>query len=410
LDVLFAEANSPMPDETSSITHSPGAPAQQLIVGVPIESFPAERRVALVPASVGSLTKARLRVLIQTGAGVAAGFADAAYLAQGAELVSSREALFQAADIVLQVRTAGANPTGFAGDLALLRSRQTLIGLCEPLSQPAVMQQLAERGVTMFSLELLPRITRAQSMDVLSSQANIAGYKAVLVAASHLSKLFPMLMTAAGTLTAARVFVIGAGVAGLQAIATARRLGASVKAYDVRPAVREEVQSLGARFVEIGMDAAGAGGYAKAMDEEFYRRQREALTPVVAESDVVITTAVIPGKRAPTLVTRDMVEKIAAGSVLVDLAAEQGGNCELTQPGESITPNGVTIVGCVNLAATVPLHASQTYSRNITTFLLSLVQQGRWAYEANDEIVASTLITRDGQIVNARVKELLASL
>jgi len=396
-----------MADESESATISLRASDRKLIVGVAGETFPDERRVALVPADVKALVKAGLSVVVQSQAGAAAGFADNAYAQSGAELVVRREELFAQADVVLQVRAAGANPIGFAHDIALLRPGHTLIGLCDPLGNPSAMRQLAERGITCFALELLPRITRAQGMDVLSSQANIAGYKAVLLAAAHLPKLFPMLMTAAGTLTAARVFVVGAGVAGLQAIATARRLGATVKAYDVRPAVKEEVQSLGAKFVEIGMGAEGTGGYAKAMDEEFYRRQREALTPVVAESDVIITTAAVPGKRAPILVTREMVERMSPGAVLVDLAAEQGGNCELTQPGEATTPRGVTIIGCVNLPATVPCHASQTYSRNIATFLSSLVKQGHWAFDTNDEIVSSTLITRKGQVVQPRVKDLL---
>jgi NAD(P) transhydrogenase subunit alpha len=363
----------------------------------------------LTPAAVSALRKAGLQVVIEAGAGQSAGFADAAYAAQGAQLATDRKDVFQRADILLQVRTAGANVAALEFDLPLLRSGQTLIGLCDPLGHPAITRRIAERGVTCFALELLPRITRAQSMDVLSSQANIAGYRAVLLAAVHLPKLFPMLMTAAGTLTAARVLVIGAGVAGLQAIATARRLGAAVKAYDVRPAVKEEVQSLGAKFVEIGMAAEGAGGYAQAMDADFYRRQSEALTPVVAESDAVITTAAVPGQRAPVLIKREMVEQMAAGSVLVDLAAEQGGNCELTQPGEQTTDNGVTIIGCINLPASVPFHASQTYSKNISTFLLSLIKNGQWSFDATDEVVAGTLVTRGGDVVHPRVNDLLES-
>jgi NAD(P) transhydrogenase subunit alpha len=393
----------------SEPTYSLATPVSEVLTaGVLRETFPGERRVALVPADVKPLLKAGLAVLLEAGAGAAAGFPDAAYADAGAEVTPQREDVFRRAQVLLQVRTAGANAAAFERDFGLLRTGQTIMGLCDPLGRADCVQRLAERGVTAFALELLPRITRAQSMDVLSSQANIAGYKAVLLAAAQLPRLFPMLMTAAGTLTPAKVFVVGAGVAGLQAIATARRLGASVKAYDVRPAVKDEVQSLGAKFVEIAQaaDGSGSGGYARAMDEEFYQRQRAALTPVVAESHVVITTAAIPGKRAPILITAEMIAGMQPGSVVVDLAAEQGGNCELTRPGESQTDNGVTILGCVNLPATVPLHASQTYSKNITTFLLSLLSKGQWALKLEDEVVAGTLLTRDGAVVNPRVKEL----
>jgi NAD(P) transhydrogenase subunit alpha len=405
-DPLVAHEPFSMPDAISATNNA----AHGLTVGVATETFPGERRVALVPPSLAALKKTGATVLVQAGAGQAAGFVDAAYLQEGAELVACREEVFARADVLLQVRTAGANADLFAADLPHLRAGQGLIGLCDPLGHPQLLQQVAERGVQCLALELLPRITRAQTMDVLSSQANLAGYKAVLLAAVQAPRVFPLLMTAAGTLTAAKVFVIGAGVAGLQAIATARRLGATVKAYDVRPAVKEEVQSLGAKFVELGVGGAGdAGGYARAMDEDFYRRQREALLPVVADSDVVITTAAVPGRKAPVLVTREMVEHMAPGSVIIDLAAEQGGNCELTVPRQTVDVRGVTIVGCVNLPATIPFHASLTYSRNMTAFLQALVRNGQWNLDRNDELVSATLVTHEGQVVHPRVRELLAT-
>ncbi len=269
---------------------------------------------------------------------------------------------------------------------------------------------MAEKGVTLFSLELVPRITRAQSMDVLSSQATIAGYRAVLLAATTLPKMFPMMTTAAGTITPAKVFVVGAGVAGLQAIASARRLGAVVSAYDVRPVVKEQVQSLGAKFIEMGIESEQGetqGGYAKAMDEEFYRKQRELMTKVVAENDVVITTAAVPGKKAPTLVTREMVAGMAPGSVVVDVAAERGGNCELTVPGETIVENEVTILGPANLPSDVPYHASQMFAKNITTLLANLVSEGQFRFDLEDEIIRESLVAKDGQVVQAKVRELL---
>src|SRR5712692_7926227 len=307
-------------------------PARIRVVGIPGETFPGERRVALSPAAVLALTKAGFAVCVESGAGAAAGFPDDAYRAKEATLVA-RDEVFRA-DAILQVRTPGANPAMGRADVDRMRAGQVVVGLANPLGGPDAIAEMAERGVTLFAMELIPRITRAQSMDVLSSQANIAGYKAVLLAAGALPKLFPMMTTAAGTMAPARVLVIGAGVAGLQAIATARRLGALVEAYDVRAAAKDEVESLGARFVELPLqpgDAQDAGGYAKALSEGFYREQRELLTRVVGGSDVVITTALIPGKPAPVLVTAEMVEGMAPGSVIVDLAAEQGGNCELTR-------------------------------------------------------------------------------
>ncbi len=379
-------------------------------VGVPKEAYPGERRVALIPPTITTLRKAGLDVLLERGAGEAAGFLDAAYRDKGTEVVASRAALFQAADIIVQVRSHGAAGESDAADLTLFRPDQIVIGFAEPLSAAGAAQELAARGVTAFAMELMPRITRAQSMDALSSMANIAGYKAVILAADVLPRMFPMMMTAAGTVQSARVFIVGAGVAGLQAIATARRLGAIVEAYDVRPAVKEQVQSLGAKFVELPLEAGAAqdkGGYAVAQDETFYRRQREMMVKVVAASDVLITTAAVPGKKAPILVTADMVSAMAPGSVIIDVAAERGGNCELTAPGETIVAHGVTILGPTNLPALVPNHASQMYAKNISTFLLHLVKDGQVRIELEDEITRETLVGRGGEVVHPRVREAL---
>ena len=379
-----------------------------MIVGVPRESFPGERRVALVPAVVPNLTKAGLQVIIEAGAGIEAGYPDSEYEAKGAKIVAGRAEVFGTADIIVQVLCYGSNDATGAADLPLLRRGQFLIGFLRPLGTVDTVQAIAATGVTSFAVELMPRTTRAQSMDALSSMATACGYKAVLIAADTLPRIFPMLTTAAGTITPARVLVIGAGVAGLQAIATARRLGAVVSAYDVRPAVKEQVQSLGGRFVELPLEAQDtqdAGGYAKAQDESFYRRQRELLGKVISESDVVITTAVVPGKKAPVLVTKEMVAGMAPGSVIVDIAAERGGNCELTKCGEKISVGGVSIIGWINLASTVPYHASQMYSRNITNFLLNMVKDGAVKLNIQDDIVSSTLVTEGGEIVNPRMRE-----
>jgi NAD(P) transhydrogenase subunit alpha len=380
-----------------------------MVIGVPKETYPNERRVAMVPALIPSLHKAGFELLVEAGAGESAGCPDTEYQEAGAQLVASRTELFARADILLQVRTAGANPQ-FGDDLPLLREGQILIGLIEPLWRAEVMQQLAQRRVIAFAMELIPRISRAQSMDVLSSMATIAGYKAVLLAANHLPKMFPLMMTAAGTIQPARVFVIGAGVAGLQAIATARRLGAVVEAYDIRPAAKGEAESLGAKFVSLGIEseeAQEATGYAKAFDEAFYRRQQQLLTTVIARNDVVITTAALPGKRAPLLINAQMVRAMRPGSVIVDLAAEWGGNCELTRAGETIVEHGVTIIGAVNLASTVPFHASQLYSRNLANFLALLFKEG--TLNLDDEITRSTLVTYEGEVAHPRVKENLVS-
>lgn len=378
-------------------------------VGVVRETFPGEQRVAVVPGVVASLKKAGLDVLVESQAGLAAGFPDDEYADKGATVVAGRREVFQQADVLLQVRALGANLEAGRSDLDDLRPSQTVIGLAEPLIEVAAAKEMADRGVNLFAMELIPRTTRAQNMDALSSQASIAGYKAVLIAASTLNKMFPMMMTAAGTIVPAKVFIIGAGVAGLQAIATAQRLGAAVHAYDLRPAVKEQVQSLGAKFVELEL-AGGAedkGGYAKAMDEDFYRRQREIMTRVVADMDVVITTAAVPGKKAPVLVTREMLAGMRPGSLLVDLAAERGGNCNATAPGETVQVGGVKVIGAVNLAATVPYHASQMYAKNITSFLLHMIQDGELLLTADDEIARETLVCRDGAVVHSRVRELL---
>lgn len=379
-------------------------------VGVPVEAHPEERRVALVPAVVPSLVKAKLDVLVEQGAGVRASFADSAYQEQGAQLVAKRAELFSSSDIVLRVRAWSAQRDAGWADMELLRSGQVVVGLLNPLGAPEVARTLAQRAVTAFAMELIPRISRAQSMDALSSQANIQGYKAVLMAAAASSKIFPMMMTAAGTILPVRAFVIGAGVAGLQAIATARRLGAVVQAYDVRPAVKDQVESLGARFLEISLDsqaAEGAGGYARAMDERFYQRQRELMAKVVADSDVVITTAAVPGSKAPVLITKDMVRRMRPQSVIVDLAADSGGNCELTRPGEAVLEDGVTVLGPVNLAATVPNDASQMFGRNVAAFLLHLVKDNALRVDEEDPIVRDTLLTHRGEVLNPRVRELL---
>ncbi len=379
-------------------------------LGVPRETFPGERRVALVPRACEALGKLGASVIVEQSAGAEAGFLDEQYASRGARLASRGE-VFQA-DVILQVRSLGANPEAGRADLPLLRTGQTIIGFGEPLTALDEDSELARAGVTFFAMELMPRITRAQSMDALSSMATIAGYRAVLLAATALPKIFPMLMTAAGTVTPARVLVLGAGVAGLQAIATARRLGAVVHAYDVRSAVREQIESLGAKFVVLDIDTAASedkGGYAKAMGEEFYRRQRELLTNVIREQDVVISTAAVPGKKAPILITAEMASALVPGSVIVDVAAERGGNCELTRPGETVAHQGITILGPLNLASSAPFHASQMYSSNVTSFLkLMLGKDGVFKINRDDEIIRETLVTHGNEVVHPRVSELMA--
>lgn len=377
-------------------------------IGIPKETFPGEHRVALVPNALLPLTKKGFEVLVERGAGDTSGFPDTEYERRGAKVVNRADVL--AADVVLQVRAAGANPEHCADERELLTGEQTVIAFAEPLGEPQAAAEYAKRGVTLFSMEMIPRITRAQSMDALSSMATIAGYKAALLAASTLPKMFPMMMTAAGTMAPAKVFIVGAGVAGLQAIASCRKLGAVVCAYDIRPAVKEECESLGAKFLEFALDtsqAQGTGGYAKEAKEEFLAKQREMMLGAMAENDVVITTAAVPGRKAPTLVTREMVERMKPGSVIVDLAAERGGNCELTQPGQTVVHNGVTILGPVNLPATVAFDASTMYAKNISTLLLHLTADGAFKMELDDEITRETLICRGGDVVHPRVRELL---
>jgi len=379
-----------------------------VIVGVPKETYPGERRVALVPAVIPNITKARMEVIIENGAGEQAGYPDAAYVEKGAKIVADRATVFRNADAVLQVLCYGSNDVSGKDDLPLYKSGQALIGFLRPFGSAETIQNIAHAGVTAFSVELMPRTTRAQSMDALSSMATICGYKAVLLAAETSPRVFPMMTTAAGTITPARVFVIGAGVAGLQAISTARRLGAVASAYDMRPAAKEQVQSLGGRFIELPIEAQNAQdarGYGTAQDESFYARQRELLTRVVAESDVVITAPVIPGKKSPVLITADMVKGMAPGSVIVDLAAERGGNCELTKMAETIKVHSVTIIGAINLASTVPYHASQMYARNLMTFLTYMVKDGKPQLNMQDEIIRETMITSGGEIINPRIRD-----
>jgi len=382
-----------------------------MIVGVPKEIYPKERRVALVPAVIPNLKKAGLDIVVEAGAGIGAGYPDSEYAEKSARVAASRAEIFQTADIIVQFLVHGANDKNGNLDLPMMREGQVVLGFVRPLGTVATLQEIANRGVTAFSVELMPRTTRAQSMDALSSMATICGYKAVVLAANTLPRMFPMLTTAAGTIAPARVLIIGAGVAGLQAIATARRLGAVASAYDMRPAAKEQVQSLGGRFVELPIeakDAQDARGYGKAQDESFYQKQRELLGKTIAESDVVITAAVIPGKKSPVLVTKDMVTKMAPGSVIVDLAAERGGNCELTKPDEIIVEHNVTIIGEFNLAATVPYHASALYARNVSAFLQHLVKDGKLQLDLKDEIMRETLVTQGGEVVNARVREFFA--
>ncbi|PYX21116.1 MAG: Re/Si-specific NAD(P)(+) transhydrogenase subunit alpha [Acidobacteria bacterium] len=379
-----------------------------MIIGVPKETYPGERRVALVPMVIPALTKAGFEVIVETDAGIQAGYPDSQYTEKGAQIVTTRSALFEKADIILQVLAYGSNDITGKNDLPLLRRNQILIGFLRPFGSREAIQEIAASGVTAFSVELVPRTTRAQSMDALSSMGTICGYKAVLIAADSHPRIFPMLTTAAGTITPARVFVIGAGVAGLQAIATARRLGAVSSAYDLRPAAKEQVQSLGGRFIELPIeakDAQDARGYARAQDENFYQRQRELLGRVVKDNDVVITAAVIPGKTSPVLVTEEMVKSMAPGSVIFDLAAERGGNCELTKAGATVVRHGVTIIGAINVASGVPYHASQMYARNVTAFLLYIIKEQKLQLNLNDEIVRETLVTHGGEVVNVRVRE-----
>ena len=372
-----------------------------LSVGVLTEKFPSERRVAVVPRVIDLLKKSQIDVWMEAGAGIESGFLDEEYTARGANVATAEE-VHKQARILMHVRVPESPDGLLTGD--------TAIGLCDPLSDPGLVTRYAQAGVTLFSMEFIPRITRAQSMDVLSSMASIAGYKAVLIAANALPRMFPMMTTAAGSIAPARVLVIGAGVAGLQAIATARRLGAVVSGYDVREAVKEQIESLGAKFVSIDLGGAkgeGEGGYARVLDEETIRRQREQMAAVMREQDVIITTAAVPGKKAPILVTREMVHAMRPGSAILDLAADRGGNCELTRAGETVVERGVMVIGPANIPATVPYHASMMYARNIATFLKNMVKDGQLSIDMADEITRETLVTRGGEVVNPRVLALL---
>ena len=369
-----------------------------MIVGVPTETDPDETRVALVPPVAADLIEDGFDVCVLGGAGESADWSDADYREVGCEVVDDRKTVFERSDIVARVNGLGATDDD---DIGLYREGQTVIGLLGPYDLDDELEALADRGVSAFALELMPRISRAQSMDALSSMSSIGGYKSAIIAAERLPKMFPLQMTAAGTVQPAEVFVIGAGVAGLQAIATAERLGASVRAYDIRLEVREEVQSLGADFVELDLETEGSGdeeGYAREMDEEFYRQQRKELTRVVGESDVVITTAAIPGKPAPELVTEAMVDGMDPGSVVVDLSAATGGNCELTVPDETIEHGGVEIYGPTNLPATVAHHASQLYSNNVRNFVQNMFEDDGRTLDLDDEIVDSTMLTHEGEV------------
>jgi NAD(P) transhydrogenase subunit alpha len=374
-----------------------------MIVGVPRETAPGERRVALVPDLVGRLARPGVEVRVEPGAGEAAGFPDAAYQDKGAKVAPDP---LRDADVALVVAPPGPE------QVARLKEGAVLVGLLAPYTNAAGIRALAARRVTAFAMELMPRITRAQPMDALSAMSTVSGYKAVLIAANHLPKFFPLLMTAAGTLTAAKVFVIGAGVAGLQAIGTARRLGAVMEAYDTRPVVKEQVQSLGAKFVELDLqaqDAQAATGYAREQSEEFYRRQRELLGQRVAASDVVITTALVPGKRAPLLITEEAVRGMRPGSVVVDLAAEQGGNCALTEPGKDVVRHSVVVCGPLNLPATMPQHASQMYARTVSAYLGHLLKDGSVRLDLSDELTRGPLLTHNGEVVHEAGKAALAA-
>ena len=382
-----------------------------MIIGIPSEIKTGEKRVAMSPANVQSLTDKSVKVLIQANAGSAAGYPDAEYTAAGATITADRAEIFASADIILQVQSFGSNNENSDDDLALIRKGQLIIGMMDPLASPQAAQAVAAKGATAIALELVPRISRAQSMDVLSSMATLAGYKAVLMGASAAPRIFPMLMTAAGTLKPARVLIMGVGVAGLQACATAKRLGAVVEAYDVRPAAREQILSVGAKPVELDLDTGeseGAGGYAKEQGEDFLRRQRELMTEVVAQQDIIITTAAIPGAKSPILVTEDMVKAMKPGSVIVDLAAERGGNCDLTEQGKTVVAHHVTILGPENVPSELAYHASQMLGKNMQTLLeLILDDEGNLSLDFNDEIVAGTVVAQEGEVPHPHMRKLL---
>jgi NAD(P) transhydrogenase subunit alpha len=379
-----------------------------MIIGISRETFPSEKRVALTPESVKSLFDKDFEVMVESGAGKFSGFSDEMYRENNARIVNKRTQVFNEADIMLQVRGAGANPEKADSDIKLMKGGQILVGLLNPFAAPSLIERIAGKRVTAFAMELIPRISKAQSMDVLSSMATIAGYKSILIAASELPKMFPLLMTAAGTIRPARVFVIGAGVAGLQAIATAKRLGAVVSAYDIRKDVKEQIESLGAKFIELKIERkekTEEKGYAREMDAEFYEEQRKLLSKVVSENDVVITTAGVPGKKSPVLIDRYMIEKMKSGSVIVDVVAESGGNCEMTEAGRIINKDGVKIIGALNLPSLLPFNSSKLYSKNITNFIFHILKNGE--IDRKDEITSSTMITFEGEITNSDLKKQL---
>ncbi len=380
-----------------------------MIIGIPLEIKPGEQRVAMIPANVQTWTQKGIEFLVQSGAGAAAGHPDSAYQEAGATIVTDRSEIFAKADIILQVQTFGSNNTNSEQDFAMLREGQLVAGMMDPLASPQTAQQLADKGVTAIAMELVPRISRAQDMDVLSSMATLAGYKAVLIAASNLPSIMPMLMTAAGTLQPARALIMGAGVAGLQACATAKRLGAVVEAYDVREAAREQIISVGAKPIQLELETEGSedsGGYAKEQSEDFLKRQRELMNEVVAPQDIVITTAAIPGAKSPILVTNEMLANMKPGAVIVDLAAERGGNCELTKLGETVvSDNGVTIIGPENVPSTLPAHASQMYSKNLDVLLTHiLTEENDLALDFNDEIIAGVVACHDGEVLHPMIR------
>lgn len=379
-------------------------------IGVLAETSPEETRVGMIPGNVPGLIKRKLTILVEQDAGVKAGHSNEDYVKAGAKVVSRAE-VFAQSDTLIQVQSFGANKVNGDKELANLREGQIVIGMMDPLGSPETQQSLVKAGVSSFALELIPRISRAQSMDVLSSMATLAGYKSVLLAATHSGRILPMLMTAAGTLNASKVLIMGAGVAGLQAAATAKRLGAVVSAYDVREAAREQILSVGAKVVKLELEtesSEGKGGYATAQSDDFLKKQREQMKAVVAQHDIVITTAAVPGAKSPILVTAEMVKAMKPGSVIVDLAAERGGNCELTKHGEVVTAYGVSILGPENIPATIPNHASQLYGKNVEYFLSHLFnEQGEINFDLEDEIIAETVLVHQGEVINNRIRGLL---
>ena len=382
-----------------------------MIIGIPRETKPGELRVAMTPDNVAFWAEKNVQFVVQAGAGTAAGYADADYKSAGAKIIKDRAEIFAQAEVIFQVQSIGANDVNGDDDLSMVREGQVIAAMMDPLGGPQVANTIAKTKATGIAMELVPRISRAQSMDVLSSMATLAGYKAVLLGAVASPRIMPMLMTAAGTLQPIRAFIMGAGVAGLQACATAKRLGAVVEAYDVRPAAREQILSVGAKPVELDLEtesSEGSGGYAKEQSEDFIQRQQELMAAVLAEQDLVITTAAVPGAKSPILVTTDMVKAMKQGAVIVDLAAERGGNCELTKLGKTIVKHGVTIIGPENLAATIANHGSQMYGKNMETLLGHIIdEEGNLKLDFEDEIIYETVIAHNGEVPHARMRDLL---